>query len=41
MYNPYQKQNNDKCQYECKKYCACEKIIVGILKYALVRIVGI
>ena len=37
--NLNQKWNNKTC--ECKNYCKCEKLIVGILACILVRIASI
>ena len=39
--NSKQKWNNKTCQCECKNYCKCKNIIVGILAHAFVRIVSI
>ena len=39
--NLNQKWNNETCQFECKNYCTCKKIIVGILKHVFVRIANI
>ena len=39
--NLNQKWNNETCQFECKNYCTCKKIIVGILTHVFVRIANI
>ena len=41
VFNSNQKWNNKICKCECKNYCTCKKIIVGILPHVFVRIVSI